>query len=90
VPWILLVLGVALVWAGWDALIHLGLVRSLTDREVDRAVLGNGDKTLSNFGRRLARRWMPAHNSLEQLVACVFVLAGAGSAVCGAWLLWRN
>ncbi len=88
--WILLALGVALIWAGWDALVHLGLVRPLTDREVDRVVWGDGDKPLSEAGRFLARRMVPAHNSLERLLACVFVLAGAGCLAFGAWLLWLN
>jgi hypothetical protein len=90
VPWLLIALGAGLLWAGWDALRHLGSVRPLTDREVDRAVLGEGSRPLSEAGQAWFRRRLPAHNSLERLLACTFILAGAACVAGGALLLWAS
>lgn len=84
--WILTICGVAMLWAGWDALVNLGAVRRLTDPELGEAVLGVGSKPLSEAGQILARRTVPDHNSLERLLATVFVLVGAGLLVAAVWL----
>jgi hypothetical protein len=88
--WLLIAIGAALLWAGWDALVHLGVVRPLTDRELDRAVLGEGSPRLSEVARLLTRRMVPAHNSLERLLAWLFVIVGAVCVLGGAWLLWSE
>jgi hypothetical protein len=88
VAWILIAMGVALLWAGWDALVQLGAARPLTEGELDRAVLGEGGKRLSDAGRFLLRRMAPAHNAMERLLAAVFILAGAAFVAGGVLLLW--
>lgn len=86
-PWLLLALGALLVWMGFDALRVLGPIRPLGDREVDRAVLGPGNKGLSKWGRNYAGRWLPAHNSLESLLAWLFLLSGLICLAFGVWEL---
>ena len=88
--WLLIALGTVLLWAGWDALVHLGVVRPLTDRELDRAVFGEGGPHLSEVARLITRQIVPAHNSLERLLAWLFVAAGAVLVLGGGWLLWSE
>ena len=87
--WLLLIFGAVLLWAGWDALVHLGAVRPLSDRELARAVRGHGE-SLSDAGKMFVSRIVPAHNSLERLLASVFVLVGFALVASGGWLLWNQ
>lgn len=72
--WALLILGIALIWLGLDALIAIGLVRPLSARQVTDAVLGKGSRELSEHPRSLAeRRIVVQEDSLAKLLSYVFV-----------------
>jgi hypothetical protein len=88
--WFLLIGGSVLVWAAWDALRTLGVVRTLRDEEVDRAVLGARGKRLSDIGRLHARPMLPSHFGLETLVAWVFLLGGLVCLALGLLLLFEH
>lgn len=87
-PWLLLALGAFLVWMSWDALRLLGEIRPLSNREIDHAVMGPGNKRLSEWGRIRARNWLSAHNSLELALAWLFLISGLACIALGLGELW--
>ena len=83
--WLLLPIGMALIWAGWDAFVQLGVVRPLTRKEISKAIYGLPHIEVSKPMERRARKYIPAHNSLEITLALLFILSGI--VMMGLWVL---
>lgn len=85
--WILIVVGGSLVWIGWDALKTL-VTPYLSSREVAKALLGPGAAELpEHLELRVRTRMLIQGSSLAQLMAIVFLLAGAAAVVLGVMLI---
>ena len=86
--WLTILLGVALLWAGVDAVLNLGPVKYLTKRELAEAVFGEGAPALSEYGEHYARtRLIVQGSSLAILIALLFIIAGLLLVIGGSWLV---
>ena len=86
--WLTLSLGLALVWAGVDALRSLSPPKYLSKREVSEAVWGEGAQPMSDAGESYVRtRMLVQGSSLAILIAIVFVVAGLAAVWSAVWML---
>lgn len=79
------------MWAGIDALLHLGAPQYLTKREIAEAVYGDGAPQMSERGEHYARRRLIVQDSsLATLIAWLFIVAGLASVIGAIWLLLQT
>lgn len=89
--WILLLVALALVAMGVDALDLAKYVRAPTDLELDEMLVGKGSPPLPQAGRDYFRNKLSAKILVQypQLLGIVFIVAGV---LCGvlAYQLWHS
>jgi hypothetical protein len=85
--WLLILVGGSLGWVGWDALKTL-VTPYLSSREVAEQLLGPGAQELpDHLELKVRTKWLIQGTSLAQLMAVVFLLAGAAAFIFGVMLL---
>ncbi len=85
--WFWLVLGVLLLWIGWDAR-GAPVTRQLTNREVAEKLYGPGAPGMSERFELYARTMLiSGASSTARLITLVFSVAGSAAIIFGAMLL---